>query len=74
MAWKNTIAQKDSGIVELLRKEGAIFYVKTTMPQAGMALETNSNLYSRTISPFNCKLGAGGSSGGKPALHFVALR
>ncbi len=37
-----------------------------------MALETNTNLYGRTISPFNSKLGAGGSSGGEAVL--MALR
>jgi amidase len=72
MAWKDTIAQKDSGMVDILRKEGAVFYVKTTVPQTGMALETNSNLFGRTLNPFNSKLGAGGSSGGEAVL--LALR
>lgn len=68
MAWKDVVAKEDAGIVQLLRKKGAVFYVKTTMPQTGMALETNSYLYGRTVSPFNPKLGAGGSSGGESAL------
>lgn len=42
------------------------------MPQTGMALETVSNLWGRTLNPFNAKLGAGGSSGGDGAL--VAMR
>lgn len=49
-----------------------MFYAKTTMPQTGMLLETVSNLYGRTLSPFNPKFGAGGSSGGDGAL--VALK
>lgn len=42
------------------------------MPQTGMALETSSNLWGRTLNPFNKNFGAGGSSGGDGAL--VALR
>lgn len=42
------------------------------MPQTGMALETCSNLWGRTLNPFNLKLGAGGSSGGDGSL--VAMR
>lgn len=42
------------------------------MPQTGMALETVSNLWGRTLNPFNTKLGAGGSSGGDGAL--VAMK
>ena len=38
------------------------------MPQAGMALETTSNLWGRTLNPFNTAFGAGGSSGGEGAL------
>lgn len=42
------------------------------MPQAGMLLETVSNLYGRTLNPRDIEFGAGGSSGGDGAL--VALR
>ena len=55
-----------------LREAGAVFYAKTTMPQTGMLLETVSNLYGRTLNPFNQDFGAGGSSGGDGAL--VALK
>lgn len=56
----------------MIRNYGAVFFVKTTMPQTGMALETSSNLWGRTLNPFNTKLGAGGSSGGEAAL--IAMR
>ena len=72
VGWKDQLADKDSAIVQILRREGAVFYVKTTMPQTGMALETYSNLYGRTFSPFNSRMGAGGSSGGEAVL--LALR
>lgn len=42
------------------------------MPQTGMALETMSNLWGRTLNPYNSKFGSGGSSGGDGAL--VAMR
>lgn len=42
------------------------------MPQTGMLLETVSNLFGRTLNPFNIDFGAGGSSGGDGAL--VAMR
>lgn len=42
------------------------------MPQTGMALETNSNLWGRTFNTYSTKFGSGGSSGGDGAL--VGLR
>lgn len=50
----------------------AVIFGKTTMPQTGMALETWSNLWGRTLNPYNPKFGSGGSSGGDGAL--VAMR
>ncbi|GAB1215281.1 hypothetical protein ATERTT37_004467 [Aspergillus terreus] len=64
--------EKDALVVEILRKAGAVFYVKTNNPQCMMVLETVSNIYGRTLNPKNTKLGAGGSSGGEGAL--LALR
>ena len=72
MANKDQIATTDSTLVKVLRDAGAVFYVKTTMPQTGMALETDSPLWGRTVNPFNTKLTPGGSSGGEAAL--IALR
>ncbi|KAL4903572.1 hypothetical protein BDW74DRAFT_168784 [Aspergillus multicolor] len=65
-------ATRESATVRTLRQAGAIFFAKTTMPQAGMLLETVSNLYGRTLNPRDVTFGAGGSSGGDGAL--VALR
>jgi amidase len=50
----------------------AVFYVRTTMPQTGMFLETWSNLWGRTRNPFNTAFSAGGSSGGDGSL--VAMK
>ncbi|KAL4876348.1 amidase signature domain-containing protein [Aspergillus karnatakaensis] len=65
-------AARSSATVRTLYEAGAIFFAKTTMPQAGMLLETVSNLYGRTLNPRDTNFGAGGSSGGDGAL--VALK
>ena len=62
----------DSSPAKVMRDAGAVFFGRTTMPQTGMALETTSNLWGRTLNPFNPAFGAGGSSGGDAAL--CALR
>jgi amidase len=59
--------EKDSHMIAMLRKMGAVFYCKTNQPQAIMHLETTSH-YGRTLNPFNIHLSAGGSSGGESAL------
>ncbi|KAJ8100144.1 amidase signature domain-containing protein [Lipomyces tetrasporus] len=48
--------------------EGCVFYARTTQPQTIMHLETNSNVYGRTVNPYNRALTSGGSSGGEAAL------
>lgn len=48
--------------------EGCVFYARTTQPQTIMHLETNSNVYGRTVNPYNRDLTPGGSSGGESAL------
>ncbi|KEP51518.1 putative glutamyl-tRNA(Gln) amidotransferase subunit A, related protein [Rhizoctonia solani 123E] len=62
------VAEEDAAIVNILRRLGAIIYVKTTNPQALYALETTSNIYGRTTNPHNRGLAAGGSSGGEGSL------
>lgn len=48
--------------------QGCVFYARTTQPQAIMHLETSSNVYGRTVNPYNRSLTPGGSSGGESAL------
>ncbi|KAH6991720.1 amidase signature domain-containing protein [Fusarium venenatum] len=69
---RNFRPEHDSALVKTLRDAGAVFYCKTTMPQSGMAIETVSNLWGRTLNPYNTGLSAGGSSGGDAVL--VALK
>lgn len=47
---------------------GAIIFARTSEPQSVMHLETNNNIYGRTVNPWNRNLTAGGSSGGEGAL------
>ncbi|KAL1303077.1 hypothetical protein AAFC00_006521 [Neodothiora populina] len=72
IAWKDVISPHDALIVKILREAGAVFHVKTTNPQTLMALETDSNLFGRTVNPFNRNLTPGGSSGGESAI--IAMR
>ncbi|KAJ9628213.1 hypothetical protein H2204_009473 [Knufia peltigerae] len=72
VAWHDNECTTDASVVQILRNAGAVFFVRTTMPQTGMFLETWSNLWGRTKNPFNTNFSAGGSSGGDGAL--VAMR
>ena len=67
-AWANNVPAEDAVLVAALKAAGAIVIAKATMPVTGMALETVSQLYGRTLNPFNRALGSGGSSGGDGAL------
>ncbi|GJE89672.1 amidase [Phanerochaete sordida] len=67
----NTVADRDAVAVDILRKAGAVLYVKTANPQTLLSIETNNNIYGRTLNPFNRKLTPGGSSGGEGALISV---
>lgn len=61
------ISDADATLVAALRAAGAVFYCKTTNPQAIMHLETDSFL-GPTTNPLNTALTCGGSSGGEAAL------
>lgn len=67
-AWVGNIAPDDALILKMLWKAGAVFYVRTTQPQALMHLETDNNIYGVTTNPYNTNLTSGGSSGGEGAL------
>lgn len=61
-------ADHDAAVVRILREAGAVIYVKTANPQTLLSLETNNNIYGRTVNPYNRNLSPGGSSGGEGAL------
>jgi amidase len=68
VAWHSNISLADASIVQLFKNCGAIPFARTTMPQTGMLLQTVSNLWGRTVNPYNTGFSAGGSSGGDGSL------
>lgn len=68
VSWIGKYAKEDSIIVKLLYNAGAVFYVKTSVPQSLMICETINNVIGRTVNPRNKNLSPGGSSGGEGAI------
>lgn len=58
----------ESEMVQELRKMGAVFYCKTSVPHTLMSGETVNNIIGYTWNPKNRNLTSGGSSGGEGAL------
>jgi amidase len=61
-------AATNSSVVDLLAQAGAVFYVKTNLPQTMMTADSQNNIFGRTLNPYNLSLTAGGSTGGEGAL------
>jgi amidase len=55
-------------LLDTLYDEGIVHLGRTSQPQAIMHLETTSNVYGRTVNPYNRTLTPGGSTGGESAL------
>jgi hypothetical protein len=72
VGWLGKYDSEDSVLTHLLRKAGAVFYVKTSVPQTLMVCETINNVIGRTVNPRNKLWSCGGSSGGEGAM--VGLR
>ncbi|KAJ5290310.1 uncharacterized protein N7443_010563 [Penicillium atrosanguineum] len=68
VSWLGKYDTTDSVLVTLLRKAGAIFYTKTSVPQTLMVCETVNNIIGRTVNPRNKNWSCGGSSGGEGAM------
>nr|XP_019936037.1 PREDICTED: fatty-acid amide hydrolase 1 isoform X2 [Paralichthys olivaceus] len=60
--------QKDSVLVEVLKRQGAIPFVKTNLPQALLNYDCSNPIYGQTVNPHNLQKTSGGSSGGEGAL------
>lgn len=67
VAWVGKYDEEDSILTAMLRKAGAVFYVKTSVPQSLMVCETVNNISGRTVNPRNKNWSCGGSSGGEGA-------
>jgi amidase len=68
----NNPARKSSPLVDILLASGAVLYCKTNIPQTLQSLDSENNLFGRTLNPRNRFATAGGSSGGEGAL--IAMR
>jgi Asp-tRNA(Asn)/Glu-tRNA(Gln) amidotransferase A subunit family amidase len=65
-------AKVNSPLVDLLLSLGCVMVAKTNVPQTLAALDSNNNVFGRTMNPINRLVTAGGSSGGEGVL--VAMR
>jgi fatty acid amide hydrolase len=61
-------AAKDSALVALLKRAGAIPFAKTNVPQSLMINESVNGVYGRALNPWNLARTVGGSSGGEGGL------
>ncbi|XP_069837290.1 vitamin D3 hydroxylase-associated protein-like isoform X2 [Dendropsophus ebraccatus] len=59
---------EDSVVVQVLKKQGAIPFVKTNIPQSMINFDCSNSIYGQTLNPHNHKKTCGGSSGGEGAL------
>ncbi|XP_051802956.1 vitamin D3 hydroxylase-associated protein-like isoform X3 [Acanthochromis polyacanthus] len=60
--------QEDSVLVQVLKKQGAIPFVKTNIPQGLLSYDCSNPIYGQTVNPHNLQKTSGGSSGGEGAL------
>ncbi|XP_040269384.1 fatty-acid amide hydrolase 1-like [Bufo bufo] len=61
-------APEDCVIVQVLKKQGAVPFVKTNIPQSMLNYDCSNPIYGQTLNPLNHKRTPGGSSGGEGAL------
>lgn len=72
VAWIDNEKTAAAQLYDILWDEGCVFFARTNQPQTIMHLETNNNIWGRTVNPYNRDLTPGGSSGGESAL--IGLR
>jgi fatty acid amide hydrolase len=58
----------DCNYVAVLRKQGAIPFMSSNVPQGLAAIETDNHLFGRALNSWNHSRAVGGSSGGEAAL------
>ncbi|NXF86483.1 FAAH1 hydrolase, partial [Eubucco bourcierii] len=63
-----TPAQDDSVLVKVLKKQGAIPFAVTNVPQSLFNYDCSNPIFGKTLNPFNHQKSPGGSSGGEGAL------
>uniref|UniRef100_A0A8C3I1U1 Fatty-acid amide hydrolase 1 n=1 Tax=Chrysemys picta bellii TaxID=8478 RepID=A0A8C3I1U1_CHRPI len=60
--------EEDSVIVQVLKRQGAIPFVKTNIPQSMINYDCSNLIFGQTVNPLNHQKSPGGSSGGEGAL------
>ncbi|ODV89635.1 hypothetical protein CANCADRAFT_32828 [Tortispora caseinolytica NRRL Y-17796] len=68
VAWIDRVAPFDNLQVSIMKKAGAIFFVRTNEPQSLMHPDTDNNIWGMCKNGNNLNLSSGGSSGGEGAL------
>ncbi|NXN18627.1 FAAH1 hydrolase, partial [Indicator maculatus] len=63
-----TPVQDDSVLVKVLKKQGAIPFAMTNVPQTLFCYDCSNPIFGKTLNPFNHQKSSGGSSGGEGAL------
>ena len=73
LAFKDTIPDKDTIVVERVRASGAIILGKTNTPEFGLSGTTENRLGDPCFNPWDITRTAGGSSGGAAAALAAGL-
>ncbi|KFZ51952.1 Fatty-acid amide hydrolase 1, partial [Antrostomus carolinensis] len=60
--------QEDSVLVKVLKRQGAIPFAMTNVPQSLFNYDCSNPIFGQTLNPFNHQKSPGGSSGGEGAL------
>ncbi|KAJ0032387.1 hypothetical protein NQD34_002468 [Periophthalmus magnuspinnatus] len=61
-------ADDDCVLVKVLKKQGAIPFVRTNVPQSLLNYDCSNQFYGQTLNPCNLQKTPGGSSGGEASL------
>ncbi|RTL62173.1 MAG: amidase [Hyphomicrobiales bacterium] len=69
----DTVQAADAPVVAHLRKEGAVFIGKTTMPEYGWKATSDSPLTGLTRNPWDTRMTTGGSSSGAAAAAVLGM-
>ncbi|NXE86105.1 FAAH1 hydrolase, partial [Menura novaehollandiae] len=63
-----TLMEEDSVLVKVLKRQGAIPFAMTNVPQSLFSYDCSNPIFGQTLNPFNHQKSPGGSSGGEGAL------
>ncbi|NWW29594.1 VDHAP protein, partial [Panurus biarmicus] len=62
------VKEEDSVVVQVLKHQGGIPFVKTNIPQTMINYDCSNLIFGQTLNPLNHQKSPGGSSGGEGAL------